>query len=195
VPFYIPRFPTPHVGSPPSKRYHIHGSRASRLQRDTTSAAYARALTRAHGGATRSRRRGPCRASRREMVRTINKRTNNWHSTRTTKMTQDKGSRGGSPSLRVTPEPSSKKQQPQHLSPPSADDRATQGGLAGLAAKGARTSASSSSSSSPMSFFDAFNKAKATAETEKAREGMHWDPVHRPRRRRGRGGAAYAWVF
>jgi calcium/calmodulin-dependent protein kinase I len=83
---------------------------------------------------------------------------------------KDKGSRGGSPSLRATPEPDSKRQQQQHLSPPSAGDRAPQGGLAGLVAKGARTSASSSSSST-MSFSDALNKAKAAAETEKARGG------------------------
>jgi calcium/calmodulin-dependent protein kinase I len=81
---------------------------------------------------------------------------------------KDKGSRGGSPSSRVTPEPDSKRQQQQHLSPPSAGDRTPQDGLAGLVAKGARTSASSSSSS-PMSFSDALNKAKAAAEAEKAR--------------------------
>ena len=74
VPFSIP---TPHVGSPPSKRCHTHGSRASRLQRNTTSAAYARTLTRVHGGATRSGRRVPCRASRRATGRTtINRWTN-----------------------------------------------------------------------------------------------------------------------
>ena len=90
---------------------------------------------------------------------------------------KDKKSRGGSPGLpssRVTPEPDSKRQQQQqHLLPPSADDRAPQGGLAGLVAKGARTSAPSSSSSSspPMSVSDALNRAKAPAETEKAREG------------------------
>ena len=83
---------------------------------------------------------------------------------------KDKASRGVSPSLRVTPEPNSRRQQ-QHLSPPSADDRALGGGPAGLVAKGARTSASSYSSPSPMSFSDAHNKAKAAAVTEKARGG------------------------
>jgi calcium/calmodulin-dependent protein kinase I len=47
----------------------------------------------------------------------------------------DKGSRGGSPSLRVRPEPDFKRRQ-QHLSPPSADDRALGGGLAGRVANG-----------------------------------------------------------
>ena len=80
--------------------------------------------------------------------------------------------------MRVTPEPDSKTQQP-HLSPPSADDRALGGGLAGLVAKGARTSASSSSF--PRSVSDALNKAKAAAETETCGKGMQY-PVHRPRR-------------
>ena len=78
VPFSIP---TPHVGSPPSKRCHTHGSRASRLRRNTTSAAYARTLTRVHGDATRSGRRVPCRASRGATAQTIiTQRTNSWRS-------------------------------------------------------------------------------------------------------------------
>jgi len=76
--------------------------------------------------------------------------------------------RSGSPSLHATPEPDAKSQE-QHLSPPSPDDRALRGGLAGLVAKGTPKT-SWPSSSSPMSFSDALNKAKAAAETEKARE-------------------------
>ena len=83
----------------------------------------------------------------------------------------DIGGRGGSPSSRVMPGPDSKRLD-QHLSPPSPDDRALQGGLAGLVAKGTPKT-SWPSSSSPMSFSDALNKAKAkaTAETEGAWEG------------------------
>ena len=84
---------------------------------------------------------------------------------------KDKASRGGSPSLRVTPEPDSKRQREYLSSPPSADDRALGGGSVGLVGKVARTSASSLSSS-PMSFSDALNKAKAASETEKARGGV-----------------------
>jgi len=73
-------------------------------------------------------------------------------------------SRSGSPSSRDS------KRQEQHLSPPSPDDRVLRGGLAGLVAKGTPKT-SWPSSSSPMSFSDALNKAKAGAETEKAREG------------------------
>jgi len=82
-------------------------------------------------------------------------------------------SRSRSPSSRATPEPDSKRQPQQYLSPPSPDDRALRGGLAGLAAKGTPKTTSSPSSSSPMSFSDALNKAKAkaAAETEEAREG------------------------
>jgi len=78
-------------------------------------------------------------------------------------------SRSRSPSL---PEPDSKRQQ-QHLSPPSPDDRALRGRLAGLVAKGTPKTTSSPSSSSPISFSDALNKAKAkaAAETEETREG------------------------
>jgi len=43
----------------------------------------------------------------------------------------DIGSRSGSPSSRLTPEPDSKRQR-QHLSPPSLDDRVLQGRLRGL---------------------------------------------------------------
>ena len=49
------------------------------------------------------------------------------------------------------------------------DDRALRGGLAGLVAKG--TPKTMTSPSSPVSFPNALNKAKATAEVEKAREG------------------------
>jgi hypothetical protein len=47
----------------PSKRSHIRGSRASRRRPNTTYSACARTLTHAHGGAARSARREPCRAS------------------------------------------------------------------------------------------------------------------------------------
>jgi len=81
-------------------------------------------------------------------------------------------SRSGSPSSRAMPEPESKRQQ-QRLSPPSPDDRALRGGLAGLVAKGTPKTTASPSSSSPISFSDALNKAKskAASETEEAREG------------------------
>ena len=84
----------------------------------------------------------------------------------------DIGGRSGS-SSHATPELDSKRQQQQFLSPPSPDDRALRGGLAGLAAKGTPKTMSSPSSSSPMSFSDALNKAKAkaAAETEEAWEG------------------------
>jgi hypothetical protein len=81
---------------------------------------------------------------------------------------------GGSTSWRATPGSNTKRQsqpqpqqqqqqQQQHLSPPSPDDRAPRRGLAGLAAAGT----SRSSTSSPMSFSEAINKAKASAEAEK----------------------------
>jgi serine/threonine protein kinase len=80
---------------------------------------------------------------------------------------------GGSTSWRATPgsntkrqsqpQPQQQQQQQQHLSPPSPDDRAPRRGLAGLAAAGT----SRSSTSSPMSFSEAINKAKASAEAEK----------------------------
>src|SRR5260221_3829409 len=57
LPFSVP---TPYVTSVPNKRCHIHSSRASRLRRNMTSAAYTRTLTCAHAGATRSGRHGPC---------------------------------------------------------------------------------------------------------------------------------------
>ena len=65
------------------------------------------------------------------------------------------------------------KRQRQHLTPPSPDDRALRGGLAGLVAKG-----TPKRTPPPMSFSDALNKAKAAAaaETEKAREGNDAPP-------------------
>jgi len=78
----------------------------------------------------------------------------------------DDRSRSASPS-----EATDTKRQQQYLTPPSPDDRAVRGGLAGLVAKGTPKRTTSPSSSSPMSFSDALNKAKAAAETEKAREG------------------------
>jgi len=77
LPFSIP---TLHVGSSPSKCRCIHGSRASRLRRNTTSAAYARTLTRVHVGVTRSGRRGPCRALRKVTARTITTKRTSWYS-------------------------------------------------------------------------------------------------------------------
>jgi hypothetical protein len=57
-------------------------------------------------------------------------------------------------------------QQQQHLSPPSPDDRTSRRGLAGLA----RTGLSQLSTLPPMSFSEATNKAKASAEAEKKGE-------------------------
>jgi calcium/calmodulin-dependent protein kinase I len=88
-------------------------------------------------------------------------------------MSSDEEDEGGPTSWRGTPGSDTKRQpqsqqqqqqqQQQHLSPPSPDDRAPRRGLAGLA----RTGASPSSSSSPMSFSEAINKAKTSAEAEK----------------------------
>ena len=72
VPFSIP---TLRVGLLLSKRCRTHGSRASRLRWNMTSAAYARTLIRVHAGAMRSGQRGPCRALRKAMARTITKKT------------------------------------------------------------------------------------------------------------------------
>ena len=148
VPFSIP---TPHVASLTSKCCHIHGSRASRLRPDTPSAAYSRTLTRAHAGATRSARRGPYRALRKVMVRTITKRTR-WLSAPMMKIITEADPEAGRRCGAPCQEPFSKRQQ-QHLSPPSPDDRAPRGRLAGLVAKGTpKTTAALPSSSSPMSF-------------------------------------------
>jgi len=95
----------------------------------------------------------------------------NHHKDRSTISTDEEDDdSGGSTSWRATPGSDTKRQpqsqeqqQQQHLSPPSPDDRAPRRGLAGLA----QTGRSRSSSSSPMSFSEAINKAKASAEAEK----------------------------
>jgi len=95
----------------------------------------------------------------------------NHHKDRSTISTDEEDDdSGGSTSWRATPGSDTKRQpqsqeqqQQQHLSPPSPDDRAPRRGLAGPA----QTGRSRSSSSSPMSFSEAINKAKASAEAEK----------------------------
>jgi len=71
VPFSVP---TLHIGLLLSKRCRTHGSQASRLRWNITSAAYARTLIRMHAGAMQSGQRGPCRALRKAMARTITKK-------------------------------------------------------------------------------------------------------------------------
>jgi len=63
----------------------IHGSRASRLRRNTTSAAYARTLTRVHVGVMRSGQRGPCCALQKVTARTITTKRTSWYSVLTMK--------------------------------------------------------------------------------------------------------------
>ena len=64
---------------PPSKHCRIHGSRASLLRLNTTSAVCARTLIHAHAGTACA-----CRGSRKAMARTTTKRTS-WHSALTLK--------------------------------------------------------------------------------------------------------------
>jgi len=85
-----------------------------------------------HAFATRSGLRGPCRS-----CFTKSNGANNTKKDLSALSSDDEdnnGSRSGSPSWRATPEPVSKRQQ-QHIPPPSVDDRAPRGRLAGLVAE------------------------------------------------------------
>jgi len=119
--------PTPRIAPPPSEHCCLHSSRASLLRPNTTSAFWARTLSRAHAGTTRSARRGPCRTLRKVIARTTTKRTR-CHSAVSSDDGDEGRSRSGSPSRRARQEPDSERE--RHLSPPLPDDRAPRGGLA-----------------------------------------------------------------
>jgi len=123
-----------------------------------------------HAGVMQSVQRESCRALRKVMVRTITKRIS-WHLAPTMKTTS--GAEAGRPSLRAMPEPVPKSQQ-QFLSPPSPDDRALRGRVAGLMAQGTLKS----TPSLPMSFPDALNDPKTAAQTENTRDSARGDTPH-----------------